>query len=95
MWDGKLGGKSTHDKKNSPVGSYLLCDLCAVCVIPDFLQYESDFVVVDAPSVLGTSAAQVLQVSWNEDAPPRGIVMAPGWEAGVGELLLTADHTLG
>jgi hypothetical protein len=64
-------------------------------VIPDFLQYENDFIVVDAPGILGTSAAQVLQVGQNEDAPPHSIVMAPKWEAGIGELLLTADHTLG
>jgi hypothetical protein len=88
-------GKSTHNKKNGTIGGYLLSDLCAVCVIPDFLQYERDFVVVDAPGILGTSAAQVLQVSRNEDAPPCGIVMAPWWEAGIGELLLTADYTLG
>jgi hypothetical protein len=85
---------STHDKKNGTVSGYLLSDLCVVCVVPDLLQYERDFVVIDAPGVLGIAAAQVLQVSRNEDAPPCGIVMAPGWEAGIGELLPTANHAL-
>ena len=85
---------STHDKKNSTISSYLLSDLCAVCVVPDLLQYERDFIIVNAPGVLGIAAAQVLQVSWNGDVPPCGIVMAPRWEAGIGELLPMANHAL-
>ena len=93
MWDAR--GKSTHDGKNGTIGGYLLCDLRSVCVIPDLLQNESGFIVISAPGILDTSAAQVLDVSGNEDASPCGIVMAPWWEVGIGEFLLAADHALG